>query len=233
TPIQVGTATDWVMVSAGDVHTMGIREAANGDRTLWAWGLRTNGRLGDGGDASSVDWRTAPMQVGTATDWLMVSAGTQHTMGIREAANGYRTLWAWGSSSSGRLGNGWTGGAQGTPIQIGTSTDWVMVSAGLWHTMGIREAANGDRTLWAWGDRSLGQLGEGAPDGNQTTPIQVGVATDWATVSAGAHHTMGIREAANGTGTLWAWGRRNFGRLGDGFAGTAGTYLQPTPVQVN
>jgi len=168
---------------------------------------------------------------GGHADWVTVSAGSMHTMGIREDADtGHRTLWAWGNRVNGRLGVGVVNTQdQTTPMQVGSATDWMMVSAGLHHTMGIREADNGDRTLWAWGLRDNSRLGLWPATETQATPIRVGNATDWATVSAGSMHTLGIRGAANGPGTLWAWGNRANGRLG---LGNPITGNQTTPGQV-
>ena len=39
-----------------------------------------------------------------------------------------------------------------------------------------------------------------------------GSSTTWASVSAGSYHTVAIKT----DGTLWAWGRNNYGQLGDG-----------------
>ncbi|MCL2680796.1 MAG: hypothetical protein FWF11_04985, partial [Coriobacteriia bacterium] len=39
-PAQVGTATDWTAVSAGQFHSLAVRS----DGTLWAWGSNANGR---------------------------------------------------------------------------------------------------------------------------------------------------------------------------------------------
>jgi len=236
TSVQVGTGTDWLMVSVGDAHTMGIRGVAGGERTLWGWGNRLHGRLGDGFWATSVQpgqptpHQATPVQITSFTDWVTVSAGGQHTMGIREDAGGNRTLWAWGYRADGRLGVGAADAfAQGTPAQVGGAsghTDWLTVSAGGRHTMGIRGVTGGTGTLWAWGDH---WLSAGVAPGDRATPSQVGAHSDWLTVSAGASHTMGIREVAGGTGTLWAWGSRLYGQLGDG---AVTNIIQGTPIQV-
>jgi alpha-tubulin suppressor-like RCC1 family protein len=49
-----------------------------------------------------------------------------------------------------------------------------------------------DGTLWAWGNNGAGQLGLGH-NSNTNTPQQVGAATNWVRVAAGAYHTVGIR----------------------------------------
>jgi len=96
-----------------------------------------------------------------------VSAGGEHTAAIR--SNG--TLWAWGNSAQGRLGNGVeTAAVNGTPIQIGVGTVWHRVSAGEQHT--VATCVNGE--LWVWGNNANGRTGLGTTTGNQPTPIRVG-----------------------------------------------------------
>jgi len=199
-PERIGAAYDWAFVSAGNEHTMAIRE----DGSLWGWGAYGNGRLGNGESSGST---SSPVRIGNDNDWAFVSAGNSHTMAIR--ADG--SLWAWGANWDGRLGNGVTTGNTTSPVRIGNDNDWAFVSAGNSHTMAIRE----DGSLWAWGNNANGRLGNGVTTGNTTSPVRVGGTYDWAFVSAGNEHTMGIRA----DGSLWAWGSNANGRLGDGTTG--------------
>ena len=200
-PTQVGTATDWKTVSAGWGYTMAVKE--NG--TLWAWGNNQYGQLGLGNSGFNTH-RTVPTQVGTATDWKMVSAGTGYTMAVKE--NG--TLWAWGWNFHGQLGLGNFGAGTNrlVPAQLGADTDWSFVAAGNSHTVAIK--TNGE--LWTWGDGWSGQLGLGDND-DRLTPVRVG--TDlWKSVSIGTGHTV----AVNTKGELWTWGMNSSGQLGNGTA---------------
>ena len=52
---------------------------ARTDGTLWAWGYNGNGQLGDATTAN----RPAPIRIGTATNWVSVTAGEYHTEGLR------------------------------------------------------------------------------------------------------------------------------------------------------
>ena len=83
-----------------------------------------------------------------------------------------------------------------TLSQIGTDTDWAMLSAGGSHTVAIKK----DGTLWAWGFNWWGQLGDGTNE-DKNIPTQIGTDNDWAIVSAGMGHTVAIKK----DGTLWAW----------------------------
>ena len=192
----VGGFKDWVQIEAGDRHSLGLR--ANG--TIWSWGYGASGRIGD----NTAITKSSPVSVvGGFTDWVQISAGGSHSLGVR--ANG--TLWGWGYGNYGRLGNNAVVNAS-SPIQpVGGIVNWVQASAGLNHSLGL--AANG--TLYAWGVNSLGRLGDNTV-ANKSSPVLVtGGFVDWTQAAAGNTHSLGIR--ANGT--LYAWGANSYGRLGN------------------
>ena len=195
----VGGFTDWVQISAGTGHTLGLR----GNGTAWGWGVNTNGRLGDNAATLS---RSSPVSVvGGFTDWVQVSAGDAHSTGVR--ANG--TAWAWGSNLTGRLGDG-TAVSRSSPVSVvGGFTDWVQISAGTGHTLGLR----GNGTAWGWGVNTNGRLGDNAATLSRSSPVSVvGGFTDWVQVQACVSSSIGVR--ANGT--AWTWGSSAAGQLGDG-----------------
>ena len=123
----VGGFTDWVQVSAGNLHTVAIR--ANG--TAWSWG---NGGSSQLGNNSTTD-RSSPVSVvGGFTDWVQVEAGRYSSIAIR--ANG--TAWAWGVNNTGRLGDGTTTTTSSPVSVVGGFTDWIQVSFGDSHNLAIR-----------------------------------------------------------------------------------------------
>ena len=89
-----------------------------------------------------------------------------------------------------------------------TKTFWKSVSAGEFHTLGIRS----DGSLWSWGKNDGGQLGVGGPLQDKSIPTRVGGWLDWTTISGGGLHSLGIRS----DGSLWAWGKNDYGQLGTG-----------------
>jgi alpha-tubulin suppressor-like RCC1 family protein len=178
----------------------------------WAWGFNNYGRLGD----NTTTGRSSPVSViGGFTDWCQVSASNYHTTAVR--TNG--TLWAWGRSACGQLGDGTTTGRSSPVSVIGGFTDWCQVSAGSSHTAAVR--TNG--TLWAWGSNTVGQLGDGTVTSRSSPVSVIGGFTNWCQVSAGDRHTAALRT----NGTLWAWGCNGNGRLGDGT-----TTSRSSPVSV-
>ena len=120
-------------------------------------------------------------------------------------------------NTSGQVGIGSTVSPQTSPVQVGTATNWNLFAGGGGgsHTCVTRT----DGTLWCWGLNTSGQIGIGSVVSPQTSPVQVGVATTWVAVVAGAAHTC-----ARQTSTilsLWCWGLNTSGQLG------IGTYTSP------
>ena len=192
---------DWIAVSAGSLHSMAIK--SNGE--LWAWGHNTyGGELGIGNTTDKI----SPVKVNEPSGghgiWVAVSAAERHTVAIKEDG----TLWAWGNNGYGKLGIGSTGGTHYVPEQVSEPGPWVAVSAkGDSHTVAIKE----DSTLWAWGDNSFGQLGNGKSGGSEFSAVPVKVGDNWRKISAGYWHTAAIKE----DGVLWSWGYNEYGQLGD------------------
>jgi len=166
----------------------------------WAWGLNTNGQLGD----NTITSRLSPVSVvGGFTDWCQVSGGRDHSLAVRQ--NG--TAWAWGSNGNGRLGDNSTT-ARSSPVSVvGGFTDWCQVSGGRDHSLAVRQ--NG--TAWAWGYNGQGRLGDDSVTSRRSPVLVVGGFIDWCQISAGRSHSIAVRQ----NGTAWAWGLNGGGRLGD------------------
>lgn len=207
-PVQVGTSTTWRIMAAGVFHVLGI----TGGGTLWAWGLQQRGELGLGVGGQP----TSPIQVGTLSNWLKLSAGGYNSAAIKTDG----TLWTWGLNDFGQLGLGDTF-SRSSPVQVGALTSWSSVSMAFnpgKHMLAIK--TNG--TLWSWGRNNIGGLGIGDTI-HRSSPIQVGVLTNWLSVSAGTYGSSAIKT----DNTLWSWGYNTGGRLGDGTI-----ISKSSPVQV-
>ena len=205
-PTQIGIATNWVSVGAGGTFSLAI----TADGKLWGWGSNGSGQLGD----NSFIEKQVPTQIGVAT-WAKISSGARHTLGIKPDGS----LWAWGDGGDGKLGLG-NGNLVnvGTPVQIGTATNWAGIAAANQHSLGI----TGDGKLWAWGLNDNGQMGDNSIL-SRGIPTQIGTATNWLSVAGGANHSLGITS----DGKAWAWGFNFFGQLGDN---TSTDRLVPTQI---
>ena len=127
---------------------------------------------------------------------------------------GPASLWGWGWSSSGQVGDG-TSTNRVSPTEV-TDGTWRSISAGRQHTCGVRP----DRSLWCWGANASGQLGRGSTL-PASVPTQIG-SSPWTAVSAGFASTCGLHL----DGSLWCWGENPFGELGDGTSTNRSTPLR-------
>lgn len=94
------------------------------------------------------------------------------------------------------------------------------LAAGIAHTVALKI----DGSLWAWGDNSSGQLGDGTTS-YRDTPVHI-AGCDWAGVVAGYFHTLALKSDHS----LWAWGYNDHGQLGNGTFGFGTNTLRPMRV---
>ena len=186
-------------LSAGYVHTCAVTTAG----ALFCWGANDEGQIGlDDGPPKPNP--TSPVQVGTASDWIMVSGGQGHTCGIRKPGS----MWCWGRNTAAELGIG-----EGQPIQlrvptrVGTFDDYTSVDVGQDNACALRR----DGSLWCWGSGEF--VGAASPDGGDLwSPTQIGSDTDWTQVSADVFSACAVKSS----GALYCWGRNAEGQLGVG-----------------
>ena len=207
----VGGFTDWVTVSAGATSTTGLRATGR----AFSWGSGFQGRLGDVSTSS----KSSPVSVNVINVWTQISLSDNFVVGLR--ANGQ--AWSFGYNGLGQLGIGNTNNASSPMSVVGNFTDWINISAGMSHTLGIR--ANGQ--CWGWGTNNQGQLAPGYFPADRSSPVSiVGGFTDWVQVGAGLIFSAGLR--ANGQ--IWTWGYNGYGQLGNNASGPGNWALSPISV---
>jgi len=194
-PVQtVAAGTNWKQVACGYYFTSAIKT----DGTLWTWGFGGEGQIGD----NTVISKSSPVQtVSGGTNWKQLSISTGQYM--LSAIKTDSTLWTWGKNNFGQLGDNTTIW-RSSPVQtVAGGTNWKSALA----SSGIKT----DGTLWTWGFNVNGELGDNTTI-SKSSPVQtIAGGTNWANVAAEINVTAGVKT----DGTLWTWGRNNFGQCGD------------------
>lgn len=209
--------------------------------TVWGWGDNTNYQLGDG---TTDDHYDTVVQASGLSNVRGISSGEDYTIAVKSDG----TVWAWGGAvsytsptqvsslsdiiavsarTSGfiALQSGGTvltipfsSSTIGTPAAVSGLSNVIAIAAGGGHNLALKS----DGTVWAWGSNSAGQLGDGTTTNQPTTPVQVSSLTGITGIAAGEAHSLAIKS----DGTVWAWGRNNFGQLGDGSNTNSSTAIQ-------
>ena len=207
-----GTKTLGIALSTGSQNGPTVVSTANpiviedtslspGPERLYSWGHNYYGGLGLG-DSGNYTRRSSPTQVGSDTTWNLISKSNYRSMATKTDG----TLWAWGGDNNhGLLGLNDIAD-RNSPSQVGTNTNWNLIVVGMYQTI----ATKTDGTLWMWGKNNYGQLGQNSSGDSRSSPVQVGLATNWNQIYVGGNNTL----ATKTDGTLWAWGQNNNGTLG-------------------
>ena len=238
---SAGRAWGWGLNADGDLCLSGLTELrpspiplsgvtlAAGARThslfdsggrVYACGSGQDGVLGNGSTASS----SRPVPVTGLPVAAHVTALTASWEGSGALlSNG--AYYDWGYNAAGQLGDGRTA-ASDVPVRVALPAAVRQVS------QGGSGAGNGqtvvilaDGTVWAWGDGTKGQLGDGST-ANSGVPVRVRTpaGVTFTKVNSGGYSCYAIDSA----GRLWAWGGNQNGQLGTG----SGTRIETSPVDV-
>ena len=136
------------------------------------------------------------------------------------------SVWCWGSTSGGRLGNGESSSMEGGPygggvrVRVddngsdgGLLANVVQITTGRAFSCGRDEGGQ----VWCWGQNGRGQLGNGGIGTDQPRAVRARLSNgnsldDAIHVDAGERHVCAVRD----NGTLWCWGGNWYGQLGIG-----------------
>jgi alpha-tubulin suppressor-like RCC1 family protein len=225
TPVRVTGLTNIIQIEAGKKHAVALRK----DGTVWAWGTRDEGAIGDGQPKTLRPvMAIGPTQVKGLQGITQIAATGRHNLALRSDGK----VMAWGYNRDGQLGNG-TRDSGWTPAEVSGLDRVVAIAAGVASFAGnsFSGAVRDDGTVWTWGSGVAGVMGNGIenpspddPGGRNLLPQQVKGLTNVKALSLGFGHAAALLA----DGTLRMWGHNGFGQIG---VATSSDYV-PKPVPV-
>ncbi len=200
TPVAIAGGVTFVSLSAGSDQTCGITTTG----TSYCWGRNGVGQLGDG----TVQDRRRPVTVSGGHTFASVSAGNAYTCAVRTDGLAF----CWGANNTGQLGNPTMTTQSASPLAVAGGLTFASVTTGWFHACALRTGG----AAYCWGSNNSGQVGDGTTINPRPGPVGVAGGHSFASVSAGASHTCGVRT----DGTAYCWGLNNVGQLAASGVGT-------------
>lgn len=203
-----------ITVPANDVVDMSVE---NGPWVTYSNDSTYTMTPGDGSRTVTVRLRDAAGNIGTVVDAITLdTTAPSGTMSLNSAAPTTATRRALVTSS-----------ITGAATMLAETGQWKQLSAGSSHVLALDD----EGVLWAWGSNGYGQIGDGTETGDswasvagtRVQPTRVFASWGWASMDAGAQHSMALRA----DGTLYGWGYNASGQLGNG---TTTNLNLPVPV---
>jgi alpha-tubulin suppressor-like RCC1 family protein len=209
-PVPVTGITDAIAISAGEQHSLALRH----DGRVLAWGSNQQGQFGLG--ITTPAQSSTPQEVPGLTNIIAIEAGTYQSLALRNDG----LVFSWGQNPNGELGNPPVSSNTFPPLLITNLTGVVKISAGTYHCLALRN----DGTVYAWGNNSQAQLGQGSTGAALPAPTRINSLTGIVDIVAGGTFSLAVRN----DGKVWSWGYNADGQLGQG---TSGAPIG-TPAQV-
>lgn len=197
-------------VSGGGFFTCALMS----DASAWCWGENNYGQLGLGTLVDS----NLPGPVSGLGAVTAVAGGSEHAC----ARLSDDSVQCWGRNTQGQLGDG-TSVDRSVPGPVAGLTTVAQLALGGNITDGHSCARLTDGSLRCWGSNGDGQLGDGTTTDRLTATAVTGLPGPAIDVAPGGLHTCAVLF----DGTVWCWGRNNYGQLGDG---TGAGHAAPTAV---
>ncbi len=180
----VGNLSDIVNIYAGGYHVVAVKN----DGSLWTWGYNAMGQLGDNTTVS----KKVPIQVlglggvGVLSDVSSVYLGRYHSMFLKNDGS----LLVTGQDLYGQLGVSTTTNQKVLQQVLGVDgvgflSDIAFISGGQYFSYAIDVTGN----VFAWGDNTDGQLGDGTIV-QRNTPVQLSGFSQVTFIEGGDSHGL-------------------------------------------
>ncbi|MEK6689269.1 MAG: hypothetical protein AABZ01_12535, partial [Gemmatimonadota bacterium] len=210
TPMRVTGLEDIIQIEAGERYALALRQ----DGTVWAWGLRDDGAIGDGKPTTLRPLSAiGPVQVPGLEGITRIAAGRTHNLALRRDGH----VMSWGSNSEGELGIG-TRFTGWTPAEV-TGLDRVVAIDAGGAARGISGVIRDDGAVWMWGSNVETMMGNGEgplspddPGARTLLPVPLKGIAGAKSLSLGGGHAAVLL----GDGYLRMWGHDGWGQIGVG-----------------
>lgn len=203
TAFTPATISGIAQVAAGVQWSMALKS----DGTVWTWGSNTYGQLGQGLGPDSGAHST-PTEITGLTGVVDIAAGAYFGAALKSDG----TVWTWGRSNEGTLGDDSTNTAT-SPVQVWNNssgcciTGVTAISAGSFQ-LGLLKS---DGTMWMAGSNIHGALGNGTTTGESTVPVKVPGVSKVSLIAVGGSDAFAFTKKG-----LYSWGYNAGGLLGQG-----------------
>jgi alpha-tubulin suppressor-like RCC1 family protein len=182
----------------------------------YGWGYVGTGSFGRTAYPSKED---SPVPVSLPGDLSIVDLSSSGIVTLAIGSDG--NVYAWGDNTAGQLGDGSTT-TSATPVKVSLPTGVTAVTV----ASGAAEsyAVGSDHKVYAWGDNTDGQLGQGylgaPPNSPNNTPTYVTTPEVVPALSSDEIVSVSTLEgttmALSNAGVVYAWGEGGDGQMGDG-----------------
>lgn len=218
--------TGVVLLTAGYTHTCAVvADSQESPGKTVCWGDDFEGQLGSG-TADDGREQLIPIDYTHVGSAIAISAGGGHTCVIPS-----RSMFCWGSTYYGQLGNGNTGRTGIGPVQVKGDQTWLNLSLGEFHSCGLAEADIFDETpdigetaVYCWGDNEVGQLGDRTTINRAVPGRRLEDLHTPSLLASGSYHTCAMENNPYGRRGVRCWGSNISGQLGNG------TFTSPIAV---